>query len=200
MTDAAAPQAGDATEVVGSASYWFHKAEFLAERRALRLAKGWPTGFGWRLGVVLAAHLPIMIGLLGIGVAFGKGDWKVLIPATILVLPGAWIAYHWGYGRRRRIRKLFKDFPAAGLKIDLHFTQDGLSWHYARSDGRIAWELFPIAAELRDGFIVSDEGESCTWIPKHALNPPLDVPAMAAFLRSKIARYRVIPRKARPSE
>lgn len=199
MSDEAAPPADDATAVVGSASYWHHEAEFLAARRAMHIARGRPAGFWWRLAMVLFAHLLVALGLLGVVSAVGRGEWSGLILTAFFGLPGLVFAYRWGYGRRRRLRKEFADAPTAGLKIDLTFTPGRLVSHSPKSDGSYQWRAFPAVVELRDGFLLVAWGKTGVWIPKHALRG-IDAPGLAAFLRSKVARYRVVKRTARISE
>jgi hypothetical protein len=199
MTDAADPQAGDATEVVGTASYWHHEAEFLAARRAMQIARGLPTNVWWRLTMVLFAHLLVLLGLLGLGMAVGQGEGSGLILTAFFGLPGLVFAHRWGYGRRRRLRKEFADSPTAGLKVDLTFTPGRLIAHTPNLDGSYEWRAFPAVVELRDGFVLKAGTRTGVWIPVHALKG-IDAPGLAAFLRSKVARYRVTRRTARISE
>lgn len=199
MTDATEPPPDDATQVVGTASYGYHEAEFLAARRAMNIALGRPDGFWWRLPMILFAHFLILLGLLGAGIAIGKGEWSALVLTGFFGLPGLVFAYRWGYGRRRRLRKEFADSPSAGLKIDLTFTTGRLVSHSPKSDGSYQWRAFPAVVELRDGFLLMAMTKTGVWIPKHALKG-IDAPGLAAFLRSKVARYRVTRRTARTSE
>ena len=199
MTDVAGQATDDATAVVGSASYWYHEAEFLAARRATNIAKGRPDGFWWRLPMILFAHFLILLGLLGVGIVLRKGEWSGLILTALFGVPGLVFAQRWGYGRRRRLRKEFADVPTAGLKIDMTFTPGRLILHSPKSDGSYEWRAFPAVVELRDGFVLMGWANTCVWIPTHALKG-VDAPGLAAFLRSKVARYRVTRRTARLSE
>lgn len=198
-TDAADPPADDATEVVGTASYRFDEAEFLAARRAMNIALGRPDGFWWRLPMILFAHFLILLGLLGVGIAVTKGEWSALILTAFFGLPGLVFAYRWGYGRRRRLRKEFADLPTAGLKIDLTLTPGRLLTHSPKFDGSYTWRAFPAVVELCDGFLLTAWAKTGFWIPKHALEG-IDAPGLSAFLRSKVVRYRVVGRTARTSE
>ncbi|MDG3007492.1 YcxB family protein [Paludisphaera mucosa] len=205
--DAEAPTLEGADEVVVRASYQYNEVEFIASRRASKIAlnRSFDTWTG-RITLLLLAHVMFAIGAMFMLQGLGPGARRqgpnaiVFAFGAILAAYGAWLAYRWLYGYRRRMRRLFHAFPAAGDRVDLAFTPRRLVRHSERSDSSIDWLLFPTVVELRDGFVLVMRARLDVWIPKHAFRPPFDARAAAAFLRSRAAKYRVLDRFARPAE
>lgn len=193
----------DDEKILGEAAYRYTEAEFIAAFRAKRIARSkdydsWPT----RISFIVIGHLLLLMGAIVLlpQIEEGVNSWPLVGIALAWVALGGWIVDTWFYGYRRRYRKLYRDHPWAGLDVDMAFTPDRLITHSANLDGTVAWPLFARVFELRDGFLLEVQPLNGAWIPKHALRPPFDADALASFLRSKVKTYKVVNRRARPSE
>ncbi|WP_165071414.1 YcxB family protein [Paludisphaera rhizosphaerae] len=195
-------------DAVGSAWFWNDEGEFAASIRAQAIAINRVAGtWAFRSFVIAYGHFLILMGLLFItNWSADRPDqrWRlaqlvILAFGLVMTALGGWIVYVRFYGYRRRMRNVFRDAPAAGLHLHYTFTPARLVSHSDKSDASNDWSVFVSAVEVRDGYILISAHRRSTWIPKHALEPPFDVPAASAFLRSKIARYRVVDRALRRS-
>ncbi|WP_165247051.1 YcxB family protein [Paludisphaera soli] len=202
------PTAEPPGAIVGRADFWYTEDEFARAERRVQIANG-RSFDGWvvRLPLLVLGHFLLLFGLAVVGVWLGSADFRnrekstgSMVVALGFLVAGGWIVDRWLYGRGRRLRKRFRDFPLAGCKVELAFTPDRLLTRSAKSEGRTLWELFTGVFESRDGLVLTYPPGQGTWIPKRGLQPPFDAPAVAAFLKSKVGKGRatLAPTDAEP--
>lgn len=145
---------------------------------------------------VVSGHVFLLAGLAGLlqgpppEARRSLGPIGSVLALLGMTLIGGWLVDRWLYGRRRRLRKLFRASPDADGLIDVTLHGGGVHVVTPTSETCYGWEAYASVVRVGGGSVLSTRHGTSVWLPDRALPPTLQGPALAEFLSERVVAAR----------
>jgi hypothetical protein len=84
------------------------------------------------------------------------------------------------------LRRFYRKLPAYGLNVEVTFSEDAVSTHTSKSEGRMSWDLFQSAILAKEGLLLYPNKFNFHWIPRSAFSSPEDFASCIELAGQKI--------------